>query len=154
MTIDTRLDIPFGHTYDAQGRELTYKSNIDNYWYECIRDTRGNVLKRRDSCGYWHTSSYDTQNIKLSYKNSDGFWYEYTRDTQGRELTYKNSDGFWTTLAIDQSFILRHNDVTDIYWAGCRKFTAEQALDHWSVRDDSRAMRFTAAIINHLEAPA
>lgn len=133
MTIDTRLDIPFGHTYDTQGRELSYKSNIDNYWYECIRDTRGNVLKRRDSCGYWHTSSYDKQDMRLSYKNSDGFW---------------------TTLAIDQSYVLRYNAVTSIYWAGGSRFTAEQALDHWSVRDDSRAMRFTAAIINHLGAPA
>ena len=68
-------------------------------------------------------------------------------------LAYKDSGGLWETLAIDPGYTLRHNAVTGIYWAGCREFTAEQALDHWSVRDDKRATQFTAAIINHLGAP-
>ena len=83
-----------------------------------------------------------------------GYTYdERTYDTHGRVLTYKNSVGLWKTLAIAPAYTLRYNAVTGIYWAGCREFTAEQALDHWSVRDDPRAMQFTAAIINHLGAP-
>ena len=74
----------------------------------------------------------------------------FTYDAAGRELACKDKTGLWTTLAIDPHYILRHNADTGIYWAGCREFTAEQALDHWSVRDDARAMQFTAAIINHL----
>ena len=128
MTTDTRPGIPTGDTRDAQGRVLTYK-NSDGYWHEYTRDAQGR---------------------ELAYKNSDGYWYEFTRDAQGTELTYKNSAGMWTTLAIDLHYTLRHNADTGIYWAGCRRFTAEQALDHWSVRDDPRAMQFTAAILNHL----
>ena len=92
----------------------------------------------------------DAAGRELTYKNSTGYWHEYTRDEQGNELTYKNNDGLWATLAIAPAYTLRYNAVTGIYWAGCREFTAEQALDHWSVRDDARAMQFTAAILNHL----
>ena len=96
--------------------------------------------------GYTH----NTHGNLLTYKDSDGSWCEFTYDAAGRELACKDKTGLWTTLAIDPHYILRHNADTGIYWAGCREFTAEQALDHWSVRDDARAMQFTAAIINHL----
>ena len=128
MTIDPRPDIPLGRTYDAAGRALTHKRS-DGHWYEYTHDAQGRVL---------------------AYKDSGGSWREYTRDADGNELTYKDKRGLWTILAIDPHYNLRHNAVTGIYWAGCRQFTAEQALDHWSVRDDARAMQFTAAIINHL----
>ena len=128
MTIDTRPDIPLGRTYDAAGRALTHK-NKNGGWYEY---------------------TYDAQGRELTYKRSDNYWYEYTYDARGNELTYKNSTGLWTTLAIDPDYTLRHNAITGIYWAGCRRFTVEQALDHWPVRDDVRAMQFTAAIINQL----
>ena len=128
MTTDTRPDIPLGCTYDEQGKVLTHKRS-DGHWYEYTHDAQGRVL---------------------AYKDSGDYWREYTRDADGNELTYKDKMGLWTILAIDPHYTLRHNAVTSIYWAGCRRFTAEQALDHWSVRDDPRAMQFTAAIINHL----
>ena len=128
MTTDTRPDIPLGYT----------------------RDTHGNVLTFKNSYGYWWEYTYDTHGNELTYKSSGGYWWECTCDKQGRELTYKNSNGLWTTLAVDPGYTLRNNADTGIYWAGCRQFTAEQALDYWSVRDDARAMQFTAAIINHL----
>ena len=170
MTTDTRPDIPLGYTYDAAGRVLTYKSNdgywfeytcdaagrvlifkdSSDFWYEYARDTHGRELTFKNSNEFWYEYTRDTHGNELTYKNSFGAWYEYTRDAQGKELTYKNHTGLWATLAIDPDYALRHNAVTGIYWAGCRWFTAEQALDHWSVRDDKRAMQFTAAIRNHL----
>jgi hypothetical protein len=41
-----------------------------------------------------------------------------------------------------------------IYWAGCHKFTKEQAVRHWSSpREDNidRAAAFLAAVISHKE---
>ncbi len=38
-----RDDIPLGFTYNAQGKELTYK-NGGGYWYECTYDANGNAL--------------------------------------------------------------------------------------------------------------
>ena len=149
MTTDTRPDIPLGYTYDAAGRVLTYKDS-SGYWHEHTRDEQGRELTFKNSSGHWREYTRDTAGRVLTYKNSDGYWHEYTRDEQGNELTYKNNDGLWATLAIAPAYTLRYNAVTGIYWAGCREFTAEQALDHWSVRDDARAMQFTAAILNHL----
>ena len=149
MTTDTRPDIPLGYTHDTHGRVLTFK-NSDGFWCEYTRDTHGNELTYKDSSGFWREYTRDKQGNELTFKDRDGFWREYTRDKQGVELTFKNGGGAWATLAIDHSYTLRYNADTGIYWAGCREFTAEQALDHWSVRDDKRAMQFTAAIINHL----
>ena len=170
MTTDTRPDIPLGYTRDAQGREIAYKNSdgcwreytrdthgyvltyktSGGYWYEYTRDTHGRVLTHKSSSGAWYEYTHDAQGKVLAYKDSARYWYEYTRDADGRELTYKDKTGLWTILASDLHYTLRHNAITGIYWAGCRRFTAEQALDHWSVRDDKRAMQFTAAIINQL----
>ena len=170
MTTDTRPDIPRGSTYGIHGNVLTFKNN-SGYWFEYTCDAAGRVLTFKDSSGFWYEYTRDTHGRELTFKNSNAFWYEYTRDTHGNELTYENSfgawyeythdthgeeltfknkTGLWTTLAVDLDYTLRHNAVTGIYWAGCRKFTAGRALDHWSVRDDARAMQFTAAILNHL----
>ena len=152
MTTDTRPDIPLGCTRDDHGNVLAYKDS-KGHWREYTRDIHGRVLTYKNSKGYWRECTRDEQGRELTRKNSTGYWHEYTRDDHGGVLTYKNSTGLWITLAIDPGYTLRHNAVTGIYWAGCREFTAEQALDHWSVRDDPRAMQFTAAIINHLGAP-
>ena len=149
MTTDTRPDIPLGFTRDAQGRDLTFK-DYKGYWFKFTRDTHGNELTFTNSNGHWWKYTRNARGNVLTFKSNNDYWYEYTRNAEGRELAYKDNNGLWTILAIDPDYALRHNAVTGVYWAGCREFTAEQALDHWSVRDDARAMQFTAAIINHL----
>jgi YD repeat-containing protein len=128
MTNTIRDDIPLGYTRDSLGNELTYK----------------------DNSGHWREYTYDSHGNELTYKNSNGdIPMGYTYDSYGRLLTYTDRSGHWLFLTTDDEYTLRYNTDTGIYWAGCRKFTAERALAHWgSPRDNNheRAALFLAAI--------
>ena len=120
-----RTDIPLGFTYDAQGKELTYR-NSGGCWREYTRDAQGN---------------------ELTYRNNGGYWREYTRDGQGRVLTYRNSAGFnGVRIADDGNHVLFHDAKQGLFIAGCQRLNRADALKHWS-REDARAKLFTAAIL-------
>jgi hypothetical protein len=73
----------------------------------------------------------------------------------GRVKRFENRNGDWGTLALDKHYTLRVSaSAPHIYWAGCRRFTREQAIEHWSTPrkyNTDRAAAFLAAVTNHKE---
>ena len=111
MTIAVRVDIPFGFTYDTEGRVVSYQ-DIDGLtgWYTYTRDSFGNLLSYTNYLGLWSTYSRDDQGNMLtyadqsarcdiqiarnpdysfhSYKDTGGAWYEYRINTAGKPVAY------------------------------------------------------------------
>ena len=59
--IDPNFDpttIPFGYTYDDDGRLLSYR-NESGFWYVYTRDDAGRALTYRDSSGFARDYTYD-----------------------------------------------------------------------------------------------
>jgi YD repeat-containing protein len=147
-----RNDIPLGSSYDERGNLLSYKHS-DGSWWERVYDARSNMLSYRNSDGTWSEYTYDAHNNELTYRNNEGYWCEYTYDAHNNELTLTDSAGRWLTLATYEH-TLRFSK--GIYWAGCRRFTRDEALAHWGDRlshkweeVSTRALCFIEAINNH-----
>ena len=142
-----RDDIPLGYTYDANGRELTFKDSY-GLWFEYTRDSEGRVLTYKNSDGNWREHTYKAEGLELTYKTSDGYWCEYTYDPKGRGLTYKEEGFSGVRIADDGNYVLHHDAEKDLFVAGCRgPFTRAKALKHWD-RVDERAELFTKAILD------
>jgi hypothetical protein len=147
-----RDDIRLGYNFDERGNELSFRC-VDGRWREQTYDTRNNELSYEDNNKNWRRYTRDATGNELTYEDSDGDWRKFTRDAAGNELTYENQHGVWLTLA-NSGHTLRY--LNGVYWAGCRRFTRDEALAHWGDRLNywvetarARAKCFIEAINNH-----
>lgn len=169
-------------SYQDKNGWVVKKEYPDGAWQECTRDAKGNLMVYKLSSGYYYEYTRDEFGNALTYKNSKGEWQEWTRDKHGYILTYKNSAGdceectrdengyrltfkaegkSFTFIAndgrpVDRGYYLSYDSHLEKYKAGCRDFTYEEAIEHWTKRSGhldhvirTRAVRFLDAIEKH-----
>jgi hypothetical protein len=140
-------------TKTPDGGRITCYEGSHGDWATYTHNAAGQETHYEDSNGGWCTRTYNAAGLVTRYEDSNGYWYTRTYNAAGQETHYENSNGGWYTLALADTYTLRVSASTPhIYWAGCRRFTREQAIKHWSTpREDNtpRAAAFLAAVINH-----
>jgi hypothetical protein len=148
-----RDDIPLGYTRDERGNELSLRYK-DGRWRKQTYDALNNKLTYEDYRGDWRKYTRDAMGNELSFEDNLGFWRKVAYNEYGDELSFENQNGRWLKLAVSGGYTLRFSN--GIYWAGCRKFTRNEALAHWSGRlnhwveiDEECAECFIEAINNH-----
>lgn len=127
-----------------------YGKCIYNYKY----NENGFKTEYKLSSSFWSKTESDKYSYFLAYEDSDGDWYKFTRDTESNLLTMEDECGFITYLTGDVYYGLYYED--GHYKAGCRCFTYEEAIKHWTVRSShsdnivkNRAIKFLEAIEKH-----
>lgn len=174
LYIRDSIGTEINYVRDSLGNILKH-SNSSGEWYEFTRDSAGRELTYKDSNGNQHEYTRDSHGHVLTYKDSDGDWYNFTRDTEGRILEFINRNDHHikftraengnllscTTngetviyIAADEHYGL-HFD-RSLYLAGCRIFTRDNAIKHWTNRAgntdpiiQARAIKFLKAIEEH-----
>ena len=111
---------------------------------------------------YLNGELHRTDGPAIEYKNGSKEWWqndklhrtdgpanEYVDGYKAYYISGAKGDSFKNIniLSIDESgYILFEQD--NRFKAGCRNFTYDEAVEHWSKRTDERAKLFTEALLN------
>ncbi len=125
------------------------------YWRKHTYNDSGLELTCETSTGYWRKHTYNNAGMWLTCETSNDYWFKYTYSDAGMWLTYQDSYGtFRQYITHDGTFGLRFEEGR--YKAGCRNFSYEKAIEHWTKRStnedeetSNRAKLFLQAIAEH-----
>jgi hypothetical protein len=160
-----------GKLHREDGPAVIY-SDGDQFWYQNGKVHRedGPAVIYPNGVQYWYQNGlrHREDGPAVIYSNGDQLWYQNGKlhREDGPALIYANGNQLYYKFGVqlnslnDNPIFLTKDSIYSLYYynnkfyAGCRKFTKEEALNHWSnprKDNEERAKLFLIAIRNFKE---